>query len=250
MTVRTTTYLGFLLGLAVVALAVRAGGGDGASLTHGMAWLVVLGGALAAGAMGSTLATARHALDAASSLLITGTPSRRQVSATLVELARQARAGGVGALDPAAVAPREPFLAKGLQLVVEGAEPERLEELLRLESERRSSPRAQAAGLLRLMGRAAALVGCGASLLTLVQVPGGLLGQAPWPSVAAALPAACYGLLLSGLLFLPLAAGVRALDRRERLLRGLMIRGLVGLRLGQNPEFLRDALRELAAERS
>ena len=244
---RTTSYLGLLLGLAVVVLAARAGDDDGAILARGLPWGLVLGGTMASAVLGSSLPAARQTLAALSRLFVTGTVSAREATAALVELARQARANGPATIDPEAVSPRDPILVKGLQLVVERVEPERIEELLRRESERLSGQLAQAAGLLRLMGRAAALLGVAFTLLALAQLPSGPLGlSASWPGIAAALGAGCDGLLLAGLLLLPLAARVRTLDRHERLVRELMLRGLLAIRLGQNPDFVRDALADLA----
>jgi chemotaxis protein MotA len=246
--VRTTTYLGLLLGAAAVALAVRAGGGDPSILTRWPALLLVLGGTLGAATLASSRRTVLHALSAASRLLLTRTLGTRQVSEALVELARQARASGPAALAPDAGPLRDPFLRRGLHLLAEGVAPERLEELLRLESEILSERRAEAERLFRIMGRSALLFGMTGTLLALLQLPAGTSGP-PAPAIAASLAAACYGLLLAGLVFLPLASKVRTLDLHEQLVRDQMVTGLLAIRLGQNPENLRDSLQAFAQEK-
>jgi chemotaxis protein MotA len=245
--VRTTTYLGLLLGIAVVALAAWASGGDTSLFTHREALLLVLGGTFAAATLASSRRTALHALSAASRLFVSPTVTTREVTEALVGLARQARASGLGAIDPAAVAIRDPFLLAGLHLVTEEVAPERIEELLRRESEVLSQRRAQAERLFEQMGRSAPLFGVAGTLLALLELQHALPGGAvPWPAVAAALAATCYGLLLAGVLFFPLAGKVRTLDLQERLVRDQVVTGLLAIRLGQNPEYIRESLQRFA----
>jgi chemotaxis protein MotA len=245
--VRTTTWLGLLLGVALLALAVRAGGGDASILAHGPALLIVLGGTFAAATLASSRRTALHALSAASRLFVSHTITTRQVSEALVAVARHAREHGHAAVDPEAVPIRDHFLVKGLHLLADGVEAERIEELLRRESEILSGRRAEAERLFRIMGRSALLFGAGGTLVALLELGhGAAAGAATWPALLASLAAACYGLLLAGLLFLPLASKVRTLDGYERLVRDQMVTGLLGIRLGQNPDYVRESLQVFA----
>jgi chemotaxis protein MotA len=238
--VRTSTGLGVLLGIAFLSLAVWASGGDGSIFTHRPALLLVLGGTFAAAILASSRQTALHALSALSRLFVTRSLSTRQVAVALVDLARKARTTGLATIDLEAAAIGDPFLAKGLELLVDGVEPERIEALLRLESELLSARRAQAERLFRLMALTAPLLGVAGTLIELRLWPLGPTG--PGPAVIGPLAAACYGLLLSGLLFLPLAGKVRTLDRHERLVRDQVVAGLIAVRLGQNPEFVRETM--------
>ncbi len=240
---RTTTYLGLVLGIAFVSLAVRSSGGDFSIFTHRTALLIVLGGTLAAATLASSRRTVLDALSALSRIFLSHTVTTRQVSQALIGLARQARAQGVATIDPEAVSLREPFLSKGLYLLVDGVEAERIAELLRLESELLSGRRAQAERLFRFMGHSALLLGVAGTLVGIVQLAPGLQDQAaPWTAVTASLASTCYGALLAGLLFLPLSGKVRTLDQHEQLVRHQIVAGLIAIRLGQNPEYLRESL--------
>jgi len=243
--VRITTYLGLLLGAGFVLLAAWAGGGAAVLFAHRGALLLVLGGTFAAATLASSRRTALHALSAASRLFVRPTLTARQVSEVLVALARQARADGPSSLDPDAAALHDPFLSKGLHLVADGVEPERIEELLRLESEILSERRGQAERLFRLMGMVALLLGAAGTLLALLQLPAG----APGPALAASLAPSAWGLLLAGLLFLPLAAKVRTLDHHEQLVRDQVVTGVLAIRLGQNPDYLHESLAVFAQTR-
>ena len=59
-----------------------------------------------------------------------------------------------------------------------------------------------------------------------------------------------YGVLLAGLLFLPLAGKIRTLDLDERLARDQILAGLLAIRLGQNPEYVRETLEVFAQKRA
>jgi chemotaxis protein MotA len=245
--VRTTTYLGLLLGIASVSLAAWASGGDVSIFTHRAALLIVLGGTFAAATLASSRRTALDALSALSRIFLSHTVTTRQVSGALVDLARRARAQGLATIDPEAMPLREPFLTKGLRLLVDGVEAEGIEALLRLESELLSGRRAQAERLFRLMGHSALLSGVAGTLIMLIRLAPGLPDPAgPWLAVTASLPATCYGALLAGLFFLPLAGKVRTLDQYEQLVRRQIVTGLIAIRLGQNPDYLRESLTAFA----
>ena len=240
---RTTTYLGLILGVGIVYFAVLAKGGDTSIFTNQVALLIALGGTFAATTLSSSRQTALHALSAASRLFVTSTVTSRRVAEELVGLARQAKARGIASIDPEAVALREPFLLKGLHLVADGVEPERIEELLRLESEILSEKRTQAERMFRLMGTYSPMFGLVGTLIGLIQMLKGLTDPAAiGQGMSVALMATFYGVLLAGLFFLPLAGKVRTLDLDERLVRDQIIAGLLAIRLGQNPEYVRETL--------
>jgi chemotaxis protein MotA len=138
---------------------------------------------------------------------------------------------------------RDPFLLNGLHLVVDGVPPERIEELLRLESEILSEKRAAAERMFRLMGTYSPMFGLVGTLIGLIQMLKGLTDpRAIGQGMSVALMATFYGVLMAGLFFLPLAGKVRTLDLDERLQRDQIIAGLLAIRIGQHPEYVRETL--------
>lgn len=240
---RTTTYLGLALGVTIVYYAVLAKGGDATMFTNVVALLIALGGTFAATTLSSSRITAVHAFSAVKRLFFTGTVGSKQVAAELVRLSRQAKARGFASLSPEEVTAKDPFLLKGLHLVADGVPPERIEELLRLESEILSEKRAGAERMFRLMGTYSPMFGLVGTLIGLIQMLKGLTDpRAIGQGMSVALMATFYGVLLAGLFFLPLAGKVRTLDLDERLQRDQIIAGLLAIRIGQNPEYVRETL--------
>lgn len=240
---RTTTYLGLAIGVAVVYYAVLAKGGDMTIFTNLVALLIAVGGTFAATTLSSSRITAVHAASAIQRIFLTGAVSTKELSGELVGLARQGKARGFASIDPAEVKVKDPFLLKGLHLVVDGVPPERIEELLRLESEILSEKRSAAERMFRLMGTYSPMFGLVGTLIGLIQMLKGLTDpRAIGQGMSVALMATFYGVLLAGLFFLPLAGKVRTLDLDERLQRDQIIAGLLAIRIGQHPEYVRETL--------
>jgi chemotaxis protein MotA len=241
--VRTTTYLGLVIGVAIVYYAVLAKGGDMTIFTNVVALLIAVGGTFAATTLSSSRITAVHAASAVSRIFVTGAVTSKQLATELVGLARQGKVRGFASLDPGEVKVRDPFLLKGLQLVVDGVPPERIEELLRLESEILSEKRSAAERMFRLMGTYSPMFGLVGTLIGLIQMLKGLTDpRAIGQGMSVALMATFYGVLMAGLFFLPLAGKVRTLDLDERLQRDQIIAGLLAIRIGQHPEYVRETL--------
>ncbi len=244
---RTTTYLGLVLGVTIVYFAVLAKGGDATIFTNRVALLIALGGTFAATTLSSSRQTGVHALSAFSRMFFTTSTTSRKMAEQLVYLARQAKARGIASIDPDAVAVKDPFLVKGLRLVADGVDSQRIEELLRLESEILSEKRAAAERMFRLMGTYSPMFGLVGTLIGLIQMLKALTDpRAIGQGMSVALMATFYGVLLAGLFFLPLAGKVRTLDLDERLVRDQVVAGLVAIRLGQNPEYVRETLEVFA----
>lgn len=238
---RTTTYIGLIAGIAVVYVGVILKGGDASIFQNYVALLIALGGTWAATTLSSSKTTASHAVSAVSRLFFTRTITPGQVADQLVALAKQAKARGVSSMDPDATELKDPFLLKGMQLVVDGVEPERIEELLRLESDILSEKRRSAERMFRLMGTYSPMFGLVGTLIGLISMLKGLSDpRAIGHGMSVALMATFYGVLFAGLFFLPLAGKVRTLDLDERLVRDQILAGLIAIRIGQNAEYVRE----------
>ncbi len=247
---RTTTYLGLFLGIAVIGLAVRAKGGDTELFKNTVALLIALGGTFAATTLSSSRMTAVHAASAMNRMFVAGAFNSAVIANEMIRLARLAKLEGFSAIDPEEVQVKDAFLVKGLRLLADGVEPERLEELMRLESSILSEKRAAAERMFRLMGTYSPMFGLVGTLIGLITMLKGLTDpRAIGQGMSVALMATFYGVLLAGLIFLPLAGKVRTMDLDERLQRDQIIAGLLAIRLGQSAEYVRETL-EVFTQRS
>lgn len=240
---RITTYLGLLGGIGVVILAVFAKGGDLTLFTNSVGLLISVGGTGAATTLSSSRETIVHALDALSRLFLIRTQTPKRVAEQLLAVARQAKAGGIASLDADKLVVGDDYLHMGVQLVADGVEPERIEELLRLKSDILSEKRASAERMFKLMGTYSPMFGLVGTLIGLISMLKDLTDpRAIGQGMSVALMATFYGVLLAGLVFLPMAGKIRTLDLDERLMRDQVMAALLAIRLGRNPEYVRETL--------
>ncbi|HEY3448476.1 MAG TPA: MotA/TolQ/ExbB proton channel family protein [Myxococcales bacterium] len=238
---RVTTYLGLIVGFSVVYAAVLAKGGDSSIFTNTVALLICVGGTAAATTLSSSRTTVLHALSALGKLFVSATLTSKRVGEELFALARQAKAQGAASINPEATALDDRFLRKGLALVVDGVEAARIEELMRLESEILSEKRRAAERMFRMMGTYSPMFGLVGTLIGLINMLKGLNDpRAIGLGMSVALMATFYGVLLAGLVFLPMAGKIRTLDLDERLVRDQIVAGLLAIRLGQSAEEVRE----------
>jgi chemotaxis protein MotA len=237
-----------VLGVFVVILAVYFKGGDFTIFSNEVALMVCLGGTIAATTVSSSRMTLVHAFSAISRLFVSRTVTPKQAAKEMVELARQARAKGTASLD-AESSSYDPFLSKGLRLVADGVEPDRIESLMRLESDILSEKRTAAERMFRVMGTYSPMFGLIGTLVGLIQMLKGLSDpRAIGQGMSVALMATFYGVLFAGLIFLPLAGKIRTLDDDERLVRDQVLAGLLAIRAGENPEYIRETVETFAGE--
>lgn len=240
---RITTYLGFIMGFTVVALAVWAKGGDARLFTNVVGLLISVGGTAAATTLSSSRETASHAFDALRYLFISGLQPNRQVADALLAVAKQAKTGGLASLDADKLSGGDAFLHTGIQLVADNVEPDRIEELLRLSSDTLSEKRASAERMFKLMGTYSPMFGLVGTLIGLISMLKDLTDpRAIGQGMSVALMATFYGVLLAGLIFLPMAGKVRTLDLDERMQRDQVLAALLAIRLGRSPEYVRETL--------
>lgn len=240
---RLTTYIGLILGVAVVVVAVYAKGGDMRLFTNAVGLLISVGGTTAATTLSSSRETAGQAFDALKRLFFTGIRPRKEVADALLAIARQAKAGGLASLDADKLSPGDLYLHMGVQLVADGVESERIDELMRLSSDTLSDKRASAERMFKLMGTYSPMFGLVGTLIGLISMLKDLTDpRAIGQGMSVALMATFYGVLLAGLIFLPMAGKIRTLDLDERMQRDQMLTVLLAVRLGRSPEYVRETL--------
>lgn len=163
---------------------------------------------------------------------------------TLVTLAERARREGLLVLEDDAKQLDDPFLQKGIQLVVDGTDMELVRNILHTELsflEQRHKVGENifmtAAGFSPTMGIIGAVVG-------LINA----LGAAEDPAeaahaVALAFVATVYGLSFANLVLLPISNKLKIKSAQELLLREIMVEGILSIQAGDNPRIVEEKLK-------
>jgi chemotaxis protein MotA len=158
-------------------------------------------------------------------------------------MSRTTRRSGLLGLEPEIDQLEDPFMRRGLQLVVDGTDPERLRSIMEIELDAREDAEMAAARVFESMGVYAPTLGIIGAVLGLMTVMQNLedprlLGQ----GIAAAFTATVYGIGFANLLFLPTAGKLRSLIQLETRRRIMIIDGLAAVAQGENPRVLEARL--------
>ena len=230
------TVLGLLLAVVAVVVGSILKGAGVAALLSLAAFVIVLVGTAAAILVQTPEDTLRRALRMLPSILRPAPAGDQAAIDQLVEWSKTSRRGGLLGLEPGIERVPDPFMRRGLQLVVDGTDPERLRRILEVELDAREDDELAAARVFESMGVYAPTLGIIGAVLGLMTVMQNLedprlLGQ----GIAAAFTATVYGIGSANLFFLPAAAKLKAFTALEARRRVMIIEGLVAVAQGENP---------------
>jgi chemotaxis protein MotA len=161
----------------------------------------------------------------------------------LVGYAEKARRDGLLALDEQLGGVEDPYTKKGLQLVVDGTDPDLVADVL--DAENASMRKRHAAGVqpFEKAGGYAPTMGIIGTVFGLVHVLGNL--DAPetlGPSISAAFIATLLGVASANVVFLPVGARLKALSAEELQFRNMTLEGILAIQAGDNPRVVAEKL--------
>lgn len=162
----------------------------------------------------------------------------------IVSLGERARRDGLLSLEDEVGNIEEPFLRRGLQLAIDGADPETVEEIMDTEIRGMQARHRQAAKLVSSMGIYAPTFGIIGAVVGLIVTLGKLdnpeeLGH----GIAAAFIATFWGVFLANGVFLPWSNKLVRMSAEETAHRRLLVEGVLAIQSGFNPRMLDDLMR-------
>jgi chemotaxis protein MotA len=165
----------------------------------------------------------------------------------LVGLADLARRGGLLALEDRRIS--NPFLKRGVELLVDGQDPELVKALLMKEKQESSQRHQRAAQVFSAFGEVTPAMGMIGTLVGLVSMLGNMADpKAIGPSMAVALLTTLYGAVLANCVFIPLADKLRLRAQEESSCKNLMLDGVLAIQQGLNPRLVDSMLRAYLPE--
>lgn len=226
--------IGLVVGIGAVAFAHGADGGELASLLQPAGLAVVAGGTLGA----LLLQCGPQRIVQAVRLLRDGYASpdaaRPDIRALVRTWGATVRRSGALALDGAARRIDDPFVARGLRLLVDGVTPSRIGEILDSDTEAWELERRQAIRVWESAGGTAPTMGILGAVLGLVQVMQHLSDPARLgPGIAVAFVSTLYGVGFANLLFLPVANRLKEQLAQELRERDLFADAIVAIAAGE-----------------
>lgn len=155
-----------------------------------------------------------------------------------------ARKDGILALETQLKNVDDPFVSKGLQLLVDGNSAEKIREILDIDLQSWETLRWQAARVWESAAGYAPTIGILGAVLGLVHVMQSLAEPAKLGAgIAVAFIATIYGVGSANLLFLPIAGKLKILIQEQVLMREMLIDGLCMIANAENPRFIENKLK-------
>ena len=146
------------------------------------------------------------------------------------------RRQGLLGLEPQIESESDAFMRKGLQLLVDGSEPEAIRGVLEVEVGAREHHDLAAAKVFENAGIFSPTMGIIGAVMGLMAVMQNLADPSKLGhGIAAAFVATIYGVALANLWMLPMSARLKGLIHKQTQMREILIEGLVAIAEGANP---------------
>ena len=238
--------VGIVVAVIIVFTVQILEGGSPASIILIPSMLLVFGGAFCAALAGGVLKDGLGIGKLFQKALLAKVTPPDQLVDEVVKLAERARREGLLALEDAVKTVQHPFLKRGLQLAIDGTDPEELHDILHAEIAAKKKADKAGKKMFENMGGYAPTIGIIGTVMGLVHVLENLdkpetLGH----SIAAAFVATLWGVLSANLIFLPMAARLDRLSGIEADEMELVIDGVLAIQSGSNPRLVAQKLRSL-----
>lgn len=228
--------IGVLLGFAAILGGNFLEGGHLASLINLPALVIVLGGTLGATFLHFPTRIIIHSIKV---LWLIFSPRKiilKQQIKKVVNWSAMARKEGLLGLEGLVDKEKDPFAKKGLQLLVDGNEPEVIRDCLDVELNSMEHTEIQAAKVYEAMGGYAPTIGIIGAVVGLIHVMQNLSDpELLGAGIATAFVATIYGVGFANLLFLPIANKLKSQAYSYLQAKEMMMEGITAIAEGENP---------------
>jgi chemotaxis protein MotA len=239
---------GLLLAVGGIAAGQMLEGGQARSLLQPAAFLIVVVGTLGAVLMQSGLRNFIAALRMVRYAFLPPGDDHARLSRSFVFWSNSVRREGLLSLERHCERETDPFIRKGLRMIVDGTDGDRLRLVLEQDINIYERRERAVVKVWESAGGYAPTVGILGAVLGLIQVMENLGDPSKLGAgIAVAFVATVYGVGLANLLFLPIAGKLKALVQNEVGRREMLLEVMAGLAAGENPRLIEDRMAAWAA---
>lgn len=237
------TVLGILFGLTAVFGGVVAKGAEIAALWSPAAFVIVIIGTFGAMFVQTPLKSLLRALKITSWVFRPPVQDRQEIIQKIVEWSQVARKEGLLGLEAVVEEEKDDFTKKGLQLLVDGGEPDVIRSILEVDLDATEEFDKQAMKVYENLGVYAPTLGIVGAVMGLMAVMQNLAEPDKLGSgIAAAFVATIYGIGSANLFFLPIAGKLDRTIKDQTQTREMFIDGLISIAEGENPRNIETKL--------
>jgi chemotaxis protein MotA len=240
---KASSAIGLVVAIVGLFLGATMEGSNPMAILSPSAMSIVLGGTLGAVIVGTSFASITNI---PKMYMKAFSPPQFDLNGKVAELvgyAEAARRDGLLALDEVTSTIEDPYTKKGLQLVVDGTDPDLVADIL--ESENEAMRKRHGAGVQPFdkAGGYAPTMGIIGTVFGLIHVLGNLdKPETLGPSISAAFVATLLGVASANVVYLPIGARLKQLSQEELHARALIVEGILSIQAGDNPRVVQEKL--------
>ena len=237
------TIVGAVLAIGAILGGNMLEGGHIGSLLQLTAGVIVLGGTIGAIMVQTPLPIFLRSLKMIIWTIFPPKLAQSEAIEKIVNWSNIARKEGLLGLEPLTESEPEPFSRKGLQLLVDGSEPETIRSILEVELDSQEHMDTQAAKVYEGMGGYSPTIGIIGAVMGLIHVMNNLADPSKLGSgIAVAFVATIYGVGAANIFFLPLGNKLKSYIHKQSKFREMIIEGIIAIAEGENPRNIETKL--------
>ena len=243
--------IGLVVCLGMIIFGIVTGDEGFAAIKHflhGQSFIITVGGTFACILAMNPIQDFISGLKSFTLIFKTPSLDTPQIIKKIIDLSNIARKEGLLSLEEAAADLDDPFLKKGILLIVDGTDPELVRGILETELtciEDRHKKRIDFWMNIAAMGPAWGMIGTLIGLILMLQnlSDASTIG----PNMATALITTLYGSMLANWIGTPVATKLKANSENESMVKEIMIEGLLSIQAGENPRVIEEKLKSFLA---
>ncbi len=237
------TLLGLLIGFGAIIGGNILEGGHTSSLMQITAFLIVFGGTLGCVFVQVPMPVFLRCMKITSWVFVPPKLEQQAAIDKIISWSNIARKEGLLGLESLVESETDPFAQKGLQLLVDGSEPDAIRGILEVELGVREHFDTQAAKVYEAFGGYSPTIGIIGAVMGLIHVMGNLADPSKLGAgIAVAFVATIYGVGFANMIFLPMANKLKSAIHQQSQFREMIIEGIISIAEGENPRNIETKL--------
>ncbi|MBN2583257.1 MAG: MotA/TolQ/ExbB proton channel family protein [Planctomycetes bacterium] len=239
------TLIGMIAGVLLIGWAIISGAGDKVgAFVDPPSIAIVIGGTMAVTLISFPLKAVLGVIKVTKNAFLHKAQSPQKLIEDFVSYAEVARRDGILSLENVTKDIKDEFVIKGIQMAIDGTDPELIEQILNSELEGIAERHTTGKSIFDCGGKYAPAFGMIGTLIGLII----MLQNMEDPSsigagMAVALLTTLYGAVVANLICLPLADKLGRRSSEELLLKEIVIRGVMSIQSGDNPRVVEQKLK-------
>lgn len=240
--------IGIISGFLSVVVGMIVKGADVSVLINPAAIIIIFGGSVAALINSYPMSQIKRLPKIFGVLFSNKEIKNDELIQSIIEMANMARRDGLLALESQVNALEDPFLKKGLEMVVDGIDAEQIREILETEIAGIEERHHSAAAMFKTLGSTSPTLGVLGAVIGLIGALGNLSDvEALGHMIKAAFVATLYGIFFGYVIMIPFASRLNTKSADEIQQKMIILEGVMAIQAGHSPKNIEKQLNSIVA---